>query len=556
MSADVNEDQCVICLYCDTKSESVDSHLVEVRQKGLETLKSYCGKRKATTLLNQIKNCEESGHKVKVHSKCRRDFTDPKRLKKDSSEPAVKKKRLRSTDGFNWKNNCFLCTENAEVDKRHVNREYVIQARTLQLRNSILQQCSIRSDHWADEVKGRLQDCIDFIAAEALYHKKCYTKFFNSSCSIPPSSSGRPVHSVLAENFEKMCYWLENECEMEVITLDELHDKMKSLSDDQESYSKKWLKVKLEQRFGEHLIFSEIDGKKNVLCFRDMMNYIISRKWHSEKKENVEDEALRIITTAAKLIRQEIQRLSLKTEFYPTTQEIKESTTNNSWCPLLLKTFLSKVVPNDIKQASIGQCIIKAARPRTAIPPLLFGMGIEVDHVFGSRWLVDELFKLGFSISYSEVNRFKQSVVQSEDLMHPNQKHYPEMFTQYVADNVDHNLVSLDGSGSFHGMGIISVSTPTKNFTDAQQESKVHREKVIKSKALTFDKGIPIEYYTAPFKSALSTINMKPFKELFYPFVSYDSSIDLLWQSSWFFSANQSQVVQVGLAICNMCALN
>ena len=26
---------------------------------------------------------------------------------------------------------------------------------------------------------------------------------------------------------------------------------------------------------------------------------------------------------------------------------------------------------------------------------------------------------------------------------------------QYVADNVDHNIATLDGHGTFHGMGII-----------------------------------------------------------------------------------------------------
>ena len=34
-----------------------------------------------------------------------------------------------------------------------------------------------------------------------------------------------------------------------------------------------------------------------------------------------------------------------------------------------------------------------------------------MDHVFGSRWLIDELRQLGFSISYDEVGRYKQMVV-------------------------------------------------------------------------------------------------------------------------------------------------
>jgi hypothetical protein len=33
-------------------------------------------------------------------------------------------------------------------------------------------------------------------------------------------------------------------------------------------------------------------------------------------------------------------------------------------------------------------------------------------------------------------------------------------FIQYVADNVDHNICTLDGKDTFHGMGIIANVTP------------------------------------------------------------------------------------------------
>ena len=38
----------------------------------------------------------------------------------------------------------------------------------------------------------------------------------------------------------------------------------------------------------------------------------------------------------------------------------------------------------------------------------------------------------------------------------------PGTFSQHVADNVDHNLCTLDGKNTFHGMGIIRIAT-TKN---------------------------------------------------------------------------------------------
>ncbi len=37
---------------------------------------------------------------------------------------------------------------------------------------------------------------------------------------------------------------------------------------------------------------------------------------------------------------------------------------------------------------------------------------------------------------------------------------------QYVADNVDHNVATLDGKGTFHGMGIIMTVTPGSQAAD------------------------------------------------------------------------------------------
>ena len=234
--------------------------------------------------------------------------------------------------------------------------------------------------------------------------------------------------------------------------------KMLSLSDGKDVCSIKWLQNKLKELYGDHLIFAEVNGKHNVLCFKNIMNYIINNKWYQERSLNIDDEAERVIKTTAKLICEEIRQMTLENEVYPSPEDIKNSAINNSWCPKLLRTLLAAVVANVMKQSSIGQSIIKAARPCTAIPPILFGIGVEADHMFESRWLIDELFRLGFSISYSEVNRFRQSVTQSKVIFESSINPYPKAFTQWIGDNVDHNLVTLDGSGSFHGMGVIATS--------------------------------------------------------------------------------------------------
>ena len=123
-----------------------------------------------------------------------------------------------------------------------------------------------------------------------------------------------------------------------------------------------------------------------------------------------------------------MRNLKLSLGSYPNKDEITDSINENShWKPNLLKTLLSYVVPDAVKISSIciniyiymlkyHLCIIKASRPRTALPALLFGLGTECDHVIGSKWLVDELFKLGLSISYSEVNMFKESVIANQSV--------------------------------------------------------------------------------------------------------------------------------------------
>ena len=187
--------------------------------------------------------------------------------------------------------------------------------------------------------------------------------------------------------------------------------------------------------------------------------------------------------------------------------------------PPLLLLMLKTLVPNVKQQISIGQCITKAAKPRSFLPPVLFGLGVEMDHMFGSRWLIDELFRLGFSMSYNEVNRFRQAVVQSESIEQLLPETFPGSFSQWVAGNVNHNLASIDDCGSFHGMGVMVISTPTKNSTGCvASQNAIKKIKTVRSKELIANKGIPIKFYQAGLKSALSSFVMRPTVELQIPY--------------------------------------
>ena len=224
-----------------------------------------------------------------------------------------------------------------------------------------------------------------------------------------------------------------------------------------EVYTKKHLKRKLIDRYGHHIVFPEVCGRKNVICFKDMCSFILNDKWYSDRDKDVTIESYRIVKSAAKLIAAEIRDLDCDLNHYSTANDIHAD--DSKVVPPLLQLLMQILVPSPVKRAALSQCIMQAARPRSILAPILFGLSVEMDHAFDSKFLTNELARLGLCVSYDEVLRYKQSIMMSHTSGHVTGVPYPTAFTQWVADNVDHNVRTLDGLGTFHGMGIISGTT-------------------------------------------------------------------------------------------------
>jgi hypothetical protein len=54
-----------------------------------------------------------------------------------------------------------------------------------------------------------------------------------------------------------------------------------------------------------------------------------------------------------------------------------------------------------------------------------------------------------------------------------------EPFLQFIADNVNHNIRTLDGHNTFHGMGIIATSTPGTDITIPVPRKYISMEDVV-----------------------------------------------------------------------------
>ena len=303
-------------------------------------------------------------------------------------------------------------------DPCHPERSQVHKISTLPIKDRILECCQRRGDSWRLEVQERLHGCFDLVAAEAVYHNHCYSRFMLNK-QIGKSNSkkdlGRPQDEAMLQPFENLCHWLEVEGGIELFSLSESYEKTKELASGYEVYTIKRLKQKLLDHYKDVIFFAEVEGRHNVVCFRNMAKHIINEKWYMERKDNVEEETEHVIKTAAQLIQAQIREAEYNLGSYPSNDEINN--VNN--CirikfPQLLQTFLRTIISSELKQISIGQCIVQAARPRSVMMPILFGLGVEIDHIFGSKWLITQLSRLGFSISYDEVTRYKHSVIQSE----------------------------------------------------------------------------------------------------------------------------------------------
>jgi len=75
----------------------------------------------------------------------------------------------------------------------------------------------------------------------------------------------------------------------------------------------------------KNTVFSEYKGRKNVICFKNMMHYIANEKWYENRKTNIDEAAQCIILVSAKLIREEIRSTVFDNIFYPFTDDIKKS---------------------------------------------------------------------------------------------------------------------------------------------------------------------------------------------------------------------------------------
>lgn len=471
-----------------------------------------------------------------VHKDCRRDYCKATSIARDKNnqEPLREKQHnLRSHYTFEFCNHCLFCGQFAKYEEGKKRGFEVYPVRTKDFEDSLIEVCHSRRDEWSETVLGRLASVNDLHAADAVYHQQCSSNFRTgkqlpkSGDSPKDSKVGRPNSSERYEAFLKVVNYLEENSD-EPISVKDLvilmSDFLKPL--EVEPYSTRYMKMKLHEHFGERLVMTSLSTKGCVVTLRRTALSIL-HEFHRNFKNmsnNTEDEKIQIIKTAAKLIECDVKSIDSVTDAYPSLDTIKSVDSAVAYVPNTLQVLLRTMFAGknfDTKLAAIGQAIMQAIRPRNMLTPLQLGLGVQMHHHFASKFLINTLHKYGFSCQYNEVIQFERNaaVALGKDLPENPQGCHIE----FVADNVDHNLSTIDGTGTFHGMGIIATVTPC-----SPKPSKPIPRGPVSPEQIAKIGNINIEFYKippSPTPLRYQPLNLSPIEDP-------TSQLDMLWKTS------------------------
>ena len=463
-----------LCIFC---NESLDSPKknVSLTKKGCDGIAKACEKRHGNiiTAIGQ-----------KVHVDCRRKYCSDKHIeqacKKRSLEQSASESgpstRQSVSNVFDFKYKCLFCGNPDKFGGRKL-AHTLIPVRTMDFQHTIKQICSSRNDVWSETVLGRIEYVNDLHAADAVYHQVCSINFRTGKQSplqfldeetqpLKRQKKGKPNDSIKTDAFIKVVEHLQSHDD-EQTTIHELVEKMRTfLLAEIEPYGFTYMKSSIQDHFGDSILITEINGKSNVVTFRYTADSIINEFYNQPHSDDSYVEKLKIVQTAAKLLQSDIKRVEQQRDVYPDPCQMSSLNECLGYLPETLHMLLQYLFVGkntDKKIASIGQAMMQATRPRALVAPLQLGLAVQMHHHFASRFLVDSLCEHGFCSPYHEVQRYERSCAASQTNDVPD--FTPGDYIQYMADNVDHNLRTLNGFDTFHGMGIIGTITPAKKAT-------------------------------------------------------------------------------------------
>ena len=295
------------------------------------------------------------------------------------------------------------------------------------------------------------------------------------------------------------------------------------------------MKRKLIAHYKSDIVITELSGKVNVLSRRETSHKLLTDAWYSDRQSDISEERMRVARTAAAIIREDICSSIYDCSIYPILADIDNLAADQ--IPETLRVFTDNVTkvcqkaPQGIirKRSAINHAIVAACRPRSFLSSIQIGTSVYLHRKYGSKHLIDILTAMGFCSPYEEARRYLQNVMDAAP---------PEVdcnaFLQFVFDNADVNVRTLNGLGTFHATGGIKCVTPAAGV---KTNLTVIRGKAQASHPSTYPFAIPIVPYKHPTSKPLQEITFADLSVLHdirkcTQSLQHACLLDALWASS------------------------
>ena len=249
--------------------------------------------------------------------------------------------------------------------------------------------------------------------------------------------------------------------------------------------------------------------------------------------------------------------------------------------PESVKLLLGPLLKSDIKVTSWGQNLIQCSRSRSGVLPLPLRFALQLDHRFGSKWLLNESHSFGLCESYNETSKYKYNYIknkfnveiesnQMETILEVVEEGNDDVEEEMVDDelqsrnetiddvsgesgvdnaetppsNVQYSgvqyvyIVSINANTAFHAMGMIKVNSKFSSMTDEDLNSKLSRLRLKPSDRPKILRAgdIPIKLCSDSRKSGIDSIKFEPLSDLLHNFAPTPAELnppDIIWAAGW-----------------------
>lgn len=326
---------------------------------------------------------------------------------------------------------------------------------------------------------------VNLVHAQARYHKDCYLGVLLPKRNL---KRGRPECTDVTSAME-IIYDVINENEDSQFSIKELKSLLTDYIPDDRTIIKK-----LNDKFEGRIFITPQPGKSSIVTLKDSADHILIDSWYHQKNDDQQSEQLRVVKAAADIIREDIRTKSYDKDSYPSPNNFLKNAKEDvpDSLNIFLKTLAGPRSENESvkrKLLAIAHAIIHVLRPKTFLSCILLALSATLKKNFGSKMLINILNKLGFCASYTETNVFEVSAVNFDECINNESSE----LVQFIFDNADANMNTIDGHNTFHAMGGIECRTPMpKHLVD---ENIPRTEKVPNAEVLGKFGYVPLLHY-------------------------------------------------------------